>query len=74
MSRRSSATPDRSTIAVYNPFSYDIALKVDLSDYDCRLIDLPDRKVSSPSIEKGAVSRVRMNTCKEDSLLLARKG
>lgn len=66
-------TPDRSTVAVYNPFSYDIVLNLDLSTYDCRLIDLPERRISSPSIEPGPVSRVRMNTCKEDSLLLAKK-
>ena len=67
------ATPDLSTVAVYNPFSYDIGLCLDLSGYDCRLIDLPSRSISSPSIAPGEVSRIRMNTCKEDSLFLARK-
>lgn len=70
---RVAATPDRSTIAVYNPFSYDIALNLDLSGYDCRLIDLPDRRHIAPPADAGPVSRVQMSACADDSLFLAKR-
>jgi hypothetical protein len=68
-----SATPGLTKIAIYNPYSYDLNVKLDLSGYRCHLIDLENRQPLIPPVDSGSVSTICMAQFNADSLFLATK-
>ena len=71
---RAATNADRSVLAVYAPYTFDIELSMDLAGWRCRQIDLASRRVMTPEVESGEHSRIRMHSLNSDSLLLAEKG
>ena len=70
---RAAASEDRSTVAVYIPYSFDVELNLDLSGYRCIQIDLATRRVLTPVVETGARSRVQMPAVNADTLFIAKR-
>ena len=70
---RAAITQDRSKVAVYYPYSFDIELDIDLSGYRFTLIDLTTRRVMVPEVESGKTSCLRMHPFNADALFLAVK-
>lgn len=70
---RAAMSPDRTKLAVYLPYGFDIDLDIDLTGYDCVQIDLEKRRITTPKIIIGARSHVPMLRSNADSLLLATK-
>jgi hypothetical protein len=70
---RLSVAPDGSKMALYTPCAYDIEVDMDLSDYQCTLIDLANRRPTVPVVEAGATSTIRMDMFNGDALFLAVK-
>ena len=62
-----------SKVALYTPCAYDIEIDMDLSGYQCTLIDLANRRPTVPVVEAGVTSTVRMDTFNGDALFLAAK-
>jgi hypothetical protein len=71
---RAAINADQTKLAVYAPYAFDIALDMDLSGWNCRMIDLPTRRVMTPMIEAGEHTVVHMHSQNADSLLIAEKG
>lgn len=70
---RCSMNSDGSKMALYTPCAYDIELDMDLSGYQCTLIDLANRRPMVPVVEAGVTSTVRMDMFNGDALFLAVK-
>lgn len=70
---RAAMNADESKLAVYAPYAFDIEVSMDLSGWRCRQIDLPTRRVTTPEIETGDRSVVRMHNLNSDSLLICEK-
>lgn len=70
---RLSVNADVSKVVLYTPCAYDIDVAIDLSGYDCTLIDLANRRHTVPVIEVGEVSKIGMNTFNGDALFIAVK-
>ncbi len=70
---RAAINADRTKLAVYSPYSFDIEVSMDLAGWNCRQIDMPTRRVMTPEVETGEVSRIRMHSQNADSLLIAQK-
>jgi hypothetical protein len=70
---RAAATPERTTVAVYSPYAFDLELALDLTGYRCVLIDLARRRILTPNVRCGVASRVEMPPCNADTLFLAVK-
>lgn len=70
---RAAATADRSTVAVYSPYAFDIELELDLTGYLCVQIDLASRRILRPNIRTGLRSQIEMPGVNADVLLLAVK-
>ncbi len=68
---RAAANSDRSKVAIYAPYAFDIVVDLDLTGYRCRQIDLASRRVMVPKIEPGAQSQVGMSRFNTDTLFLA---
>ena len=68
-----SANADRTKIALYMPYAYDVTLRMDLSGYRCQAFDLEHRRPMVPVVETGNTSTVRMSMFNGDGLLLAVK-
>ena len=70
---RLSMNDDGSKVVLYTPCAYDIEVDVDLSGYECILIDLVNRRPTTPAIEAGVTSTIRMDMFNGDALFLAVK-
>lgn len=71
---RLAASPDRSKVAIYLPYSADVTVKLDLPGYEWTLITLPDRNVGAPVVQAGADGTlVKMHPFNADALILGRK-
>jgi hypothetical protein len=70
---RLAANQDRTRIAVYVPYSFDLELDLDLSGFDCVGIDLPSRRITTPDVQPGPRSRLAMHRFNTDVLFLATK-
>lgn len=68
---RAAANADRSTVAIYAPYAFDLDLDMDLSGYTCIQIDLASRRIVTPEIETGPRSWVGMHRFNADVLFLA---
>ena len=62
-----------SKVALYTPCAYDIEIDLDLSGYQCTLIDLANRRPTVPLVEVGVTSTVHMDMFNGDALFLAVK-
>lgn len=70
---RAAANADRSRIAVYIPYPVILELDLDLTGYDCRLVDLAKRRILTPEIQCGRRTRLALPPINNDCLLLARR-
>jgi hypothetical protein len=70
---RAAASADRTTIAIYSPYAFDLELDADLTGYRCVLIDLATRRIMTPEVQTGARSRIGMPRVNADTLFLATK-
>jgi hypothetical protein len=70
---RAAASEDRSTVAIYAPYAFDLDLDLDLSGYTCIQIDLASRRIITPEVQTGPRSRVGMHRFNADVLFLATK-
>jgi hypothetical protein len=68
---RAAASEDRSTVAIYTPYAFDIDLDLDLTGYTCIQIDLANRRITVPEVETGPQSRVGMHRFNADVLFVA---
>ena len=68
---RAAANQERSKVAVYTPYSFDVELDLDLTGYRCVRIDLSSRQIMTPQVESGARSRIAMHSFNGDSLFVA---
>ncbi|MBX2997665.1 MAG: hypothetical protein KF893_04080 [Caldilineaceae bacterium] len=68
---RAAATEDRSTVAIYAPYAFDLDLDLDLTGYTCVQIDLASRRIVTPEVETGPRSQVGMHRFNADVLFLA---
>jgi hypothetical protein len=68
---RAAASADRSKVAVYSPYSFDIELDLDLTGYRCIQIDLAHRRVMRPEVTPGPTSRIGMLRANADALFVA---
>ncbi|NJN82355.1 MAG: DUF4038 domain-containing protein [Caldilineaceae bacterium] len=50
---RAAANADRSKIAIYAPYPFDLEIDLDLTGYRCERIDLARRRVTRPLVEAG---------------------
>ncbi|HEY8500248.1 MAG TPA: DUF4038 domain-containing protein, partial [Clostridia bacterium] len=69
-----SASPDRSKVVIYLPFSYPLKLRLNLEEYDVKAIDLETRNVLRPTLTKTEygtlVGQLRYN---HDYLIILRR-
>jgi hypothetical protein len=70
---RAAANPERSKVAIYSPYSFDVDVDFDLTGCRCVQIDLGSRRVLTPEVETGERSRIRMHSMNGDSLFVAEK-
>ena len=71
---RLSVSGDASKVVLYTPCAYDIEVAMDLSGYQCTLIDLANRRNTVAVVDTGEASTIRMNTFNGDALFVAVKG
>jgi hypothetical protein len=70
---RLSVNADVSKVVLYTPCAYDIDVAMDLSGYDCTLIDLTNKRYTVPVVVTGEVSQIGMNMFHGDALFIAVK-
>ncbi len=68
---RVATNADTSKIAIYSPYSFDIELAIDISDFHIVALDLNSRRVIMPEVSRGSKSIVRMHRYNADVLILA---
>lgn len=76
---RAAATPDGGRLAVYLPYPLGLELRLDLSGYECLLLDLPERRILRPRIAESGVgaeksSRMELPPFNGDGLLIGHRG
>lgn len=70
---RAAADADRSKVAIYSPYAFDLDLDLDLSGYRVTLIELASRRVATPLVQPGTPSRIQMHPFNADVLIIAER-
>lgn len=68
------ADTERSRIVVYAPFTISMQFDIDLSGYTCSCINLHDRRIWTPPLHCGPVSRLELPPYNHDMLFLGLAG
>ena len=68
---RAAVNDERTKLALYTPYAFDVELDFDLTGFRCVQIDLETRRVATPNVKTGATSRVEMPRFNADALLVA---
>lgn len=68
------ASPDLSKIVIYVPYATDVTVKLDLSDYDLKIVELQERNVLVPDVEtKGDTSIIKIYDYNSDAVIFGFK-